>query len=275
MVKTPDWWSTWSWFKTHLCHSVVFLGKTLYSTFPCLVVLASNICTKLLADSNILASLEAGCGNCLPYVYRLHCFPVSQEDKYKDKKKRKLGFNTGSQSVEEVILLMQNIECSCKARKEATAVFVDLTAIYWYALSATVAVPASAVFVGLTAIYWYALSGTVALPASCWGFCQINTTLNIYAACSKLKFHPYYQWQQAKQPTLSEKLYSLGIDLVSTPFEHLYIQFALYIFRKFAESDDTTTALFWKLEGPSGEFKSRHVYIFIISPDLKVEAQSD
>ena len=28
----------------------------------------SNISTKLLADSNILASSEAGWGNCLPYV---------------------------------------------------------------------------------------------------------------------------------------------------------------------------------------------------------------
>ena len=28
----------------------------------------SNISIKLLADSNILASLEAGRGNCLPYV---------------------------------------------------------------------------------------------------------------------------------------------------------------------------------------------------------------
>ena len=28
----------------------------------------SNISTKLLVDSNILASLEAGWGNCLPYV---------------------------------------------------------------------------------------------------------------------------------------------------------------------------------------------------------------
>ena len=28
----------------------------------------SNISTKLQADSNILASLEAGRGNCLPYV---------------------------------------------------------------------------------------------------------------------------------------------------------------------------------------------------------------
>ena len=56
-------------------NSVVFLGKTLYDTFPCLVVLTSSsklkadmISTKLLADSNILASPEAGRGNCLPYV---------------------------------------------------------------------------------------------------------------------------------------------------------------------------------------------------------------
>ena len=34
--------STWSRFKTHLRHSVVFLGKTLYGVFPCLVVLTSS-----------------------------------------------------------------------------------------------------------------------------------------------------------------------------------------------------------------------------------------
>ena len=34
--------STRSRFKTHLRHSVVFLGKTLYGTFPCLVVLTSS-----------------------------------------------------------------------------------------------------------------------------------------------------------------------------------------------------------------------------------------
>ena len=42
VVNAPDWWSTWSRFKTHLRHSVVFLGKTLYGTFPCLVVLTSS-----------------------------------------------------------------------------------------------------------------------------------------------------------------------------------------------------------------------------------------
>ena len=61
-------------FKTHLRHSVVSLKKTLYNTFPLLggldktVLNYSNISTKLLADSNILASPEAGQGNCLPYV---------------------------------------------------------------------------------------------------------------------------------------------------------------------------------------------------------------
>ena len=46
----------------------------------------SNFSTNLLADSNILASLEAGRGNCLPYVQRLRRFPSSQEEKYGDKK---------------------------------------------------------------------------------------------------------------------------------------------------------------------------------------------
>ena len=32
--------------------------------------------------------------------------------------------------------------------------------------------------------------------------------------------------------------------------------------------------LFWKLEGPKVDFKPRHVYIFSVSPDLDVEAQS-
>ena len=48
------------------------LGKDTLRHIPCLVVLASSsklyISTKLQADSNILASPEAGRGNCLPYV---------------------------------------------------------------------------------------------------------------------------------------------------------------------------------------------------------------
>ena len=51
------------------------------------VLNCSNISNKLLADSNILASLEAGRGNCLPYVAppSLSC----QEDKDRDKNKKK------------------------------------------------------------------------------------------------------------------------------------------------------------------------------------------
>ena len=54
-------------------YSVVSLGKTLYGTFPCLVVLEAvlnyiHISIKLQANSNILASPEAGRGNFLPYV---------------------------------------------------------------------------------------------------------------------------------------------------------------------------------------------------------------
>ena len=42
VVKVPDSCPTRSRFKTHRRHSVVSLGKTLYSTFPCLVILASS-----------------------------------------------------------------------------------------------------------------------------------------------------------------------------------------------------------------------------------------
>ena len=51
-------------------------------------VLNYSISTKLLAESNMLASPEAGRGNCLPYVYRLRRFPASQENKYRDKIKK-------------------------------------------------------------------------------------------------------------------------------------------------------------------------------------------
>ena len=42
VVKAPGLLSTWSCFKTYSRHSVASLGKTLYGTFPCLVVLASS-----------------------------------------------------------------------------------------------------------------------------------------------------------------------------------------------------------------------------------------
>ena len=45
----------------------------------------SHISIKLQADSNILASPEAGRGNCLPYVLAFCRFPASQENKYRDK----------------------------------------------------------------------------------------------------------------------------------------------------------------------------------------------
>ena len=70
----------WFSFKAYSRHSAVFLGKTFYGTFPCLVVLASTskflsylykakkTNNKFQADSNILVSLEVGRGNCLLYV---------------------------------------------------------------------------------------------------------------------------------------------------------------------------------------------------------------
>ena len=58
--------------------------------FPCLIVWQailsySHISIKLQADSNILASPDAGWGNCLP-------FPESQEDKSRDKINIKINF---------------------------------------------------------------------------------------------------------------------------------------------------------------------------------------
>ena len=44
------------------------------------------------------------------------------------------------------------------------------------------------------------------------------------------------------------------------------------ISRKFAYADKfCIVALFWKLEGLEGDFKPRHVYTFIVSPDLRLK----
>ena len=73
--------------KSYSCNYVVFMEKTLYGTFPCLVVLTSNlnfshISIKFHMNSNVLASPKAGQGNCLDYVLALCHFPASQGDKY-------------------------------------------------------------------------------------------------------------------------------------------------------------------------------------------------
>ena len=65
-------------------------GKDTYGIFP-LVVLASSseshFSIKLQADSNILASLEAGWGNYLPYVLAPPSLSCESEAKHRDKKK--------------------------------------------------------------------------------------------------------------------------------------------------------------------------------------------
>ena len=75
--------------------------KTLYSTFLCLGVLASSFKfqsyfyntkkqKKILHRTalNILTFLEAGQGNCLPYVQRLRHFFASQKNKYRYEMKK-------------------------------------------------------------------------------------------------------------------------------------------------------------------------------------------
>ena len=80
-------------FGIYLRHSVVSLGKTLYGTFPCLVVLANSYKFQLhlyeiSSGQQYLASAEAGLGNCLLPVglgKRLRRFLGSQENKYRGK----------------------------------------------------------------------------------------------------------------------------------------------------------------------------------------------
>ena len=57
--------------------------------------------------------------------------------------KEQAGFRRGMSTVDEVVLLTQNIEDFFEAKKKASAVFVDLTAAYDTVLSGTVALPAS------------------------------------------------------------------------------------------------------------------------------------
>ena len=64
--------------------------------------------------------------------------------------KEQAGFRRGKSTVDQVVLLTQNIEDSFEAKKKAGAVFIDLTAAYDTA-------------------------STVALPASCWDFFRIST----------------------------------------------------------------------------------------------------
>ena len=84
--------------------------------------------------------------------------------------KEKAGFRRGKSTVDQVVLLTQNIEDSFEAKKKAGAVFVHLTAAYdtvWHG--------------GLT--------------------CKLLRLLldnhvhaqNDYGGCPKPKFHPYYR----------------------------------------------------------------------------------
>ena len=66
----------------------------------------SNISIKLQEDSNIFASPEAGWGNCLPYLWRLHRFPASQEDKYRDKIKNSEVFHNFKTTGARMLILV-------------------------------------------------------------------------------------------------------------------------------------------------------------------------
>ena len=95
---------------TYSRHSVVSLGKTLYAfaaffsawllwlevlNFRHVFIKLLNQTKKLQLDSNILASLETGRGNCLLISLCIApaTFSASQKDKYRNEVKRKASFS--------------------------------------------------------------------------------------------------------------------------------------------------------------------------------------
>ena len=89
---------------------------------------------------------------------------------------------------------------------------------------------------------------------SYWDFFQTSIWQNDHEACPKLKFHPYYPWQQAKQASLPWKQIGFGVC-----FQYFYVRAALHDYQNVClYRRSITVALFRKLEGLGGDFKSRH-----------------
>ena len=93
VVKTLDTRPTRSRFKTHLRHLLCPWESHFTAHFPAwwswqAVLNYNHISIKLQADSNILASPEAGRGNCLPYVLAPPSISCELGGKYRDKIKK-------------------------------------------------------------------------------------------------------------------------------------------------------------------------------------------
>ena len=81
--------------------------------------------------------------------------------------------------------------------------------------------------------------------------------------------------KQSKQATPSEKRRPKTIDLGCPPFQLLYLRPAIDDFQKKCLCRQSSiAALFWKLEGFGGDFKSRLDYTFSVFLDMKFEALS-
>ena len=83
-------------------------------------------------DSNISATLEAGRGNCSPYISALRCSPASQKDKHKDRKKfKKIKF---TEIIQKAMIKRSSvnlcINCICKSFC-AEKSYLFCTARYW------------------------------------------------------------------------------------------------------------------------------------------------
>ena len=159
-------------------------------------------------------------------------------------------FRRGKSTVDQIVLLTQNIEDSFEAKKKAGAVFIDLIAAYdtvWHR--------------GLT--------------------CKLLRLLpdkHIIRMIMELALNQSFTLTtvDSKQRRLRRLKNGVpqGSVLAALLFNIYTYDLPPMISRKFAYADDSIVALFLKMEGLGGDFKPRHVYTFSVSSDLEVEAQS-
>ena len=163
--------------------------------------------------------------------------------------KEQAGFRSQKSTVYQVVLLTYNIEDSFRTKEKTGAVFFNLTVAYdtvW--------------FRGLTCKLLKFL-----LNKHMVRIMELVRNRSLSVA-----------WQQANQAAPYEIRRSSGIGLGSPPIQYLYVRSTFLDFQKLCLCRQSSiVALFWKLERfLRGDFKLIHDCIFIVSPDLGVEAQS-